>query len=164
MSYETKIPRFLHNTDSHEIHDSVTSLLSHIKSYEAWSHPKNGFKVKWKEYMTRFRTLHNSSIRNAFPSKNLMYQACLLTCTTVIIFSNMLISFIDDTYGGYIDEKFSLEKSWHITTQLLPALILEMIKPRESTIDDFIPGDHLSNVKVISFVRYHVRNTICQFY
>ena len=44
ISYETKIPRFLHNTKSYEIYDSVTSLLLLIKSYEACIHPKKGLK------------------------------------------------------------------------------------------------------------------------
>lgn len=109
----------------------------------------NRFKARWKEAMNRFTAFHLQSVKTGLSKSNPLYVALILSATVVIAFSNLLIGFIDETYLSYSAGKFGASKSWHIVTKLLAALFLEMNTPRESTTDDFIPGDRMANTKII---------------
>ena len=60
-----------------------------------------------------------------------------------------LINYIDNTYEEYSAGKFGTAKAWHVTTKLAMALILEVGKPREGSINSFEAGDGSSMAKII---------------
>ena len=59
------------------------------------------------------------------------------------------MNYIDLTFDEYSAGKFGVAKSWHVTTKLAMALILEVGKPREGSLNSFKAGDGDSIAKVV---------------
>ena len=71
--------------------------------------------------------------------------------TESISWTNGLINYIDLTYEEYSSGKFGTAESWHVTTKLASALIKEVNKPREGSLNSFEAGNALSMSKVIFY-------------
>ena len=64
-----------------------------------------------------------------------MFSIATDSVSDTLAWTYKLINYIDVTFAEYSESKFVAKKSWHITTKLATALIMEVSKPRESTFD-----------------------------
>ena len=69
-----------------------------------------------------------------------MYHVAVASLGMTVAWASRFFSYIDKTYRTYLVGKFGPEKSWHVTTKLATALLLEMSKPREGTFDTLESG------------------------
>ena len=69
-----------------------------------------------------------------------------------ISWASGLINYIDNTYEEYSMGKFGVVKSWHVTTKLAMALILEVGKSREGALNSFEAGDAKTMAKLIFYL------------
>ena len=152
-SFEVVMPRFLSTVSStHAVLGSKQSFLSNIKTYADWNEPHNGFKVKWKRELEKFRASHMETIMNSLSSLVDLQYVALTSLSESVNVSYGLINFIEDTYLQYLHGKFGPDKAWHVTTKLATALIEVMFKPRRGTLNLFSAGDSQQISAVIFYV------------
>ena len=152
-SFEVSIPRFLSNSGAHTVVRNEASYFSHIPSYKDWNNPNSGFKYRLKKELEIFRRSHLSTIRERISTSNPLYNLATSSLTESIAWATGLINYIDNTYEEYSTGKFGDAKSWHVTTKLAMALIVEVGKSREGDINSFEAGDEKSMANVI-FIQY----------
>lgn len=140
-SFERQIPKFLSTTSTHQVWDNKTSLLSKIKSYAEWSNPSSGFKSMWSKQIEQFSRNHKATVKDSLPVHHPLLPLALTSISDTVSFCYNMIRYIDDTYDNYSAGKFGTKKAWHITTKLTTALIAEISKQREATINSFCPGE-----------------------
>ena len=85
--------------------------------------------------MERFRKHQLATIRAKLDPSSKMFSIAMALVSDTLAWTYKLINYIDVTYAKYSEGKFGGRKSWHITTKLATALIMEVSKPRESTFD-----------------------------
>ena len=71
-----------------------------------------------------------ATIRAKLDPLSKMYAIATASVSDTLAWTYELINYIDVTYAEYSEGKFGTKKSWHITTKLALALILEVSKPR----------------------------------
>ena len=150
-SFETLVPRFFTSTGNHTVIDNHESYFSQIKTFKDWNNPNSGFKLRLKKELERFRRSHLSTIRETLSVRSPVYQLATSSLTESISWTNGLINYIDLTYEEYAAGKFGTAKSWHVTTKLASALIKEVNKPREGSLNLFEAGNAQSMSKVIFY-------------
>ena len=134
-SFQIMIPRFFCRQGDHQVIDSTESYFTNIKSFTEWNNAASGFKFKLKKQMERFRKHQLATIRAKLDPSSKMFAIATSSVSDTIAWTYELINYIDVTYAEYSEGKFGAKKSWHITTKLATALIMEVSKPRESTFD-----------------------------
>ena len=134
-SFQIMIPRFFSKQGDHQVIDATESHFTNIKSFNDWNNSASGFKVKLKKQMERFRKHQLATIRAKLDPSSKMYAIATASVSDTLAWTYELINYIDVTYSEYSEGKFGTKKSWHITTKLASALIMEVSKPRESTFD-----------------------------
>ena len=147
------MPRFFTSTGNHTVIDNHESYFSQIKTFKEWNNPNSGFKLRLKKELERFRRSHLSTIRETLSVRSPVYQLATSSLTESISWANGLINYIDLTYEEYAAGKFGTAKSWHVTTKLASALIKEVNKPREGSLNSFEAGNAQSMSKVIFYSR-----------
>ena len=150
-SFEIAMPRFLSNTGAHVVIDNESSYFSHIPSFAKWNDPNSGFKLRLKKELERFRRSHLSTIREKLSVRDPLYGIATSSLTESISWTTGLINYIDNTFEEYSAGKFGAKKSWHVTTKLATALIMEVVKPREGALNSFQAGDAIAMSKVIFY-------------
>ena len=150
-SFEVNMPRFLSKSGAHLGIDNDTSYFTHIPTYKFWHDPNSGYKQRLKKELERFRRAHMSTIRDRIPVKSPLFAMAMSSLTEAIAWTNGLINYIEITYDEYAAGKFGTSKSWHVTTKLATAIILEISKPREGSLNSFEAGDGVAMSKVIFY-------------
>ena len=85
--------------------------------------------------MECFRKHQLATIRAKLDPSSKMFSIATASVSDTLAWTYELINYVDVTYAEYSEGKFGAKKSWHITTKLATALIMEVSKPRESTFD-----------------------------
>ena len=150
-SFEVSVPRFLSGSGAHTVVGNDSSYFSHISNYKNWNDPSSGYKNRLKKELENFRRAHLSTIRERIATRNPLYHLATSSLTESISWVTGLINYIDNTYEEYSAGKFGTAKAWHVTTKLAMALILEVGKPREGSLNSFEAGDSSSMAKVIFY-------------
>ena len=133
--------------------DSIESHFTNIKSFGEWNNASSGFKFKLKKQMERFRKHQLATIRAKLDPSSKMFTIATSLVSDSLAWMYELINYIDVRYAEYSEGKFGAEKSWHITTKLASALIMEVSKPRESTFDQLQsePNSSMFNACVVFY-------------
>ena len=126
-SFEVVVPRFLSKSGVHSVVGNEESYFSHI-SFAQWNNYNSGYKNKLKKELEIFRRSHLAAIKEILAPSNPMYNLAASSLNTSISWAIGLINYIGNTYDKYSMEKFGVVKSWHITTKLDMAIILEVGK------------------------------------
>ena len=150
-SFEVSSPRFFHNAGVHVVIDNEASCFSNINSFKKWNDASSGYKFRLKKELEKFRRSHMSTIREKISVRSPLYTLATSSLTESISWATGLINYIDVTYEEYSAGKFGSAKSWHITTKLAMALINEIGKPREGSLNSFEAGNGVSMSKVIFY-------------
>ena len=150
-SFEVPIPRFLSKSGAHNVIDNEASYFSLIPSFKHWNDPNSGYKYRLKKELEKFRRAHLATIKERIPLRSPLYNLATSSLTESISWTTGLINYIDHTYEEYSAGKFGTTKAWHVTTKLAMALITEVGKPREGSLNSFEAGDGISMSKVIFF-------------
>ena len=161
-SFEVNMPRFLSKTGAHLVIDNDTSYFNHIPTYKFWHDPNSGYKQRLKKELERFRRAHMSTIRDRISVKSPLFAMAMSSLTESIAWTNGLINYIDITYDEYAAGKFGTHKSWHVTTKLATAIILEVSKPREGSLNSFEAGDGVAMAKVIFYAALQSLDAMAQ--
>ena len=148
-SFEVPIPRFLSKSGAHNVIDNEASYFSLIPSFKHWNDPNSGYKYRLKKELEKFRRAHLATIKERIPLRSPLYNLATSSLTESISWTTGLINYIDHTYEEYSAGKFGTTKAWHVTTKLAMALITEVGKPREGSLNSFETGDGISMSKVI---------------
>ena len=82
-----------------------------------------------------------------------MYHVAVAALGMTVAWASRFFLYIDKTYQTYSVGKFGPAKSWHITTKLATALLLEMSKPREGMFDTLESGadNNFFNARVVFY-------------
>ena len=150
-SFEVSMPRFLSKSGAHSVIGNQDSYFSHITSFSQWNNPSSGYKAKLKKELEIFRRSHSASIREKLSPSNPLFNLASSSLNMSISWAIGLINYIDNTYEEYAMGKFGVVKSWHVTTKLAVALILEVGKPREGALNSFEAGDAKAMAKVVFY-------------
>ena len=77
-----------------------------------------------------------ATIKAKLSSDSKLYILAIASVSDTVAWTYELINYLDVTYSEYSEGKFGAKKAWHVTTKLATALILEVSKPRESTLNE----------------------------
>ena len=156
-SFQIMLPRYFCKQGDHQVIDATESYFTNIKSFAEWNNASSGFKFKLKRQMERFRKHQLATIRAKLDPSSKMFAIATSSVSDTLAWTYELINYIDVTYAEYSEGKFGVKKSWHITTKLATALIMEVSKPRESTFDQLQSDSDSSNFNA----RVVFYNTLC---
>ena len=150
-SFEVSSPRFLTASGAHHVLGNKASYFSYIKTYDNWEEPNNGFKLRLKTELEAFRAHHTETITNSLAPSHPLHNLALASLTESVNWVYGLLNYIDQTYSQYSTGKFGPEKSWHITTKLAVALMVDIATPRQGVSNSFEAGKPKQIASVIFY-------------
>ena len=116
------------------------SYFSNIKSQELRDNPSSGHKLALENQIQSFHNLHMTVIRKKLSPSSQMYYVAVASLGMTVAWVSMFFLYIDKIYQTYSFRKLEPENSWHVTTKLETAILLEMSKPREGRFDTLESG------------------------
>ena len=127
------------------------SYFSNIKSQELRDNPSSGHKLALENQIQRFHNSHMMVIRKKLSPSSQMCHVAVASLGMTVAWASRFFLYIDKTYLTYSVGKCGPEKSWHVTTKLATALLLEMSKLREGMFDTLDSGaeNKIFNARVV---------------